>query len=238
MKLLTTCLASAALAAGAGAFSYFQDFEELELGDLDGQDGWLTDVSGAPDPQVVDLGGNRAVLLEVPDTAGTYALIELPIPDLIDAGLTKVTVSFDIFRPQLDVTMNQNLWWYWYDPGTPTYGLQWDQGGGTTMPFGFESGAASTQTIYGRFVNITMEWDVAAGLAQSWYDGVAVDVDFPISSIDALTGWAIYLSHDAGTGTGLGRAYIDNFSIEAVPEPATLAALGLGSLVLIRRRRR
>jgi hypothetical protein len=43
-----------------------------------------------------------------------------------------------------------------------------------------------------------------------------------------------------GTGTsgGFNNIYVDNYMVQAVPEPATMAALGLGVAALIRRRRK
>lgn len=237
MRFLTTCLASATLVAGAGALTYFQDFEGMSQGELDGQGGWVGYTSGGNTPQVVDYFGNQVVLLETPDVSGTFSVMELAVDDLVALGYTKVTVTFDILRRDLDVSLVQNLWWYWFDTGTPTYGLQWDQGS-QTMPFGFNPNSSATPTIFNRFVTLKQEWDLGTGLAQSWYDGNPVDVDYPITGIAELTGWAIYLAHDAATGTGRAEAYIDNFSIEAVPEPTSLAALALGAAVLLRRRRR
>ncbi|MFQ3676804.1 MAG: PEP-CTERM sorting domain-containing protein [Fimbriimonadaceae bacterium] len=237
MRCLTTCLASATLIAGAGAYTYFQDFESMSLGDLDGQDGWVGSASGGDAPQVVDYLGNRVVKLATPDVSGTNSRMERPIDDLVALGCTKVAVTFDVLRRSLDASLVQNLWWYWFDTGQPTYGLQWDQGN-QTMPFGFNPGAGATATVFDRFVTLRQEWDLSAGLARSWYDGNPVDVDYPITDIAQLTGWAIELAHDAAGETGRAEAYIDNFGIEAVPEPTGLTALALGALALVGRRRR
>lgn len=42
----------------------------------------------------------------------------------------------------------------------------------------------------------------------------------------------------SGGGAGEDRSYVDDFVVEAVPEPATMAALGLGVAGLISKRRR
>lgn len=161
----------------------------------------------------------------------------LEIDDSVALGYTKVTATFDILRRGLAVSLVQILWWSWLDAGTPTCGPQWDQGG-QTMPFGFNPNSSATPTVFDRFVTLKQEWDLSTGLAQSRHDGNPVDVDYPITGIAELTGWAIYLVHDAATGTGRAEAFIDNFSIEAVPEPTGLAALAMGAAVLLRRRRR
>ncbi|MDW8291359.1 MAG: PEP-CTERM sorting domain-containing protein [Armatimonadota bacterium] len=211
-------------------------------GVLNTQDGWVAlggGISGdtprvvaAPEPVL----GRQAVRLEVGDSQGDLSLMFLPIVDPLAAGYPIVIVSFDIYRvgPQ----QTQNLWWFWVDNGVPTYGLQWDLSN-QTHPFGWNPGASSVPTIFDRYVNITMKWDFTQMKAYSWYDGVMVDNGIPISGITSLTGWGIMLAHDAATGTGADVAWIDNFSIHVVPEPASLAVLAGGVLALagIRRRR-
>lgn len=226
-----------ALASQAGAYLYFQDFESLELGPLQGQGGWTTGISGGGfDPEVVDLGGNRAVKLSVPDLLGSSSMMELVTGDVL-TGNSRFLVAYDILRPITTAPLYQNLWWGWTGTGSPIYGLQWDQNGGVTAPFGFNSGANMVQSVFGRFARIEMVWDLGTGVAQSWYDGTQVDVAYPIQGIDMLFAWSISQSHDADTGTGVGEAYIDNFTLEAVPEPASFAALGLGLAIALRRRR-
>ncbi len=199
-------------------------FETFALGDANGQDGWTgeSDPAGGTPPQVVDAsGGNpvqgtKSIRLEVPDASGAKSILTLPIDDLVAAGYKLITVSFDIYRASADSPL-ENLWWYWFDTGSPTYGLQWDIGG--TRPFGFEAGAGEATTIKDRWVTIVQEWNLEENVAKSWYDGVAVDSAFPISGILTLTGWGIALQHDAGTGTGPEVAWIDNFFITASTDP-------------------
>ncbi len=99
-------------------------------GVLNGQDGWLSEGGGpsgdtarvvvSPEPTV----GGQAVRLELGDSQGDYSLMARPIDDPLAAGWPIVIVSFDIYR--IGPTQKQNLWWYWFDSGEPTYGLQWD----------------------------------------------------------------------------------------------------------------
>ncbi len=209
----------------------------IVLGPLAGQDGWTSGGGGGgADPVVVSAPhpvlGQQAVKLEVPDIQGATSSMDHAIPAINLAGQI-VTVSYDIYRPAGQYAP-ENLWWWWWDAGEPTYGLQWDLGG--TLPHGWNPGAGSTPTVFDRYANVTMVWDFQESKAYSWYDGVLVDDGIPIANITTLTGWTIYLGHDAATGTGASIAYIDNFVITAVPEPASLGLLALGGLLLMRRR--
>ncbi len=214
-------------------------FEDYAPGDLGGQNGWTTgvDLGGtfatvvqAPSPVV----GQKAVALRVGDVQGDKAWMDHAIT-LPSVANQIVTVSFDVYRPAPGPNqVAQNLWWWWWDNGTPTYGLQWDLGG--TLPHGWNPGAGSAATVYDRYANITMVWDFQQSKAYSWYNGVQVDNGIAMTDITKLTGWSIVLGHESSSGTGASAAYIDNFVISAVPEPATLVLAGLGALILRRRR--
>lgn len=222
-------LSSVAFAAGYDS----QGFEFFSLGALNGQDGWTAGQSGsgaapavvtAPHPVL----GQQAVKLEVADVQGDTSWMEhgfVPA-DLIAAGYTNLVVSYDIHRHD---GPKQNMWWWLWDAGEPTYGLQWDIGG--TLPHGWNPGAGSATTVTGRYANVTMEWDLVTMKAYSWYDGSVVDNGIPITNLTSLTGWAIWLTHDAGNGSGGDVAYIDNFAAVATPEPASLLLALLGTLL-------
>jgi hypothetical protein len=245
--VLTAVLAAMSLAGSAWAVTLYDSngFEPptFALGALAGQDGWTgSGGGGGAVPLVVTVPspviGLQAVCLEVPDLQGATSVMDHVIPALNLAGAV-VTVSFDVYRPApAPGNYAQNLWWWWWDAGEPTYGLQWDQGGGLTLPNGWNPGAGQAATVYGRYANVTMVWDFTQMKAYSWYDGAIVDNGIPIANIARLTGWTISLSHDSATGTGGSLAYIDNFSITVVPEPASWVLLALGGLLLLPHRLR
>ncbi|GIV14585.1 MAG: hypothetical protein KatS3mg022_0020 [Armatimonadota bacterium] len=210
-------------------------------GVLDGQDGWVGAPSGtfgdwsrvvkAPEPVL----GQQAVRLEVGDSQGDQSLMARAIPDPLAAGWKVVIVTFDIYR--VGPNQKQNLWWYWFDAGEPTYGIQWDLSN-ATHPFGWNPGATSTPTIFDQYATLKMVWDFNQMKAYSWYNGVLVDNGIPISGITSLTGWGISLSHDAASGSGADVVWIDNFAIHVVPEPASVAVLAGGVLALVGIKRR
>lgn len=228
-------LASPVLAAGYDSFGFEPPL--FALGPLNGQDGWSAGASGggippmvvtSPDPVL----GTQAVRLEVGDTQGDTSWMEHAfIPaDLLAAGYTNLVVSYDVYR--VDPGPHQNLWWWLWDAGEPTYGLQWDLDG--TLPHGWNPGAGSAPTVFNRYATVKMEWDFITMKAYSWYDGNLVDNGIPITNITKLTGWTIYFGHDSATGTGADVAWVDNFQAVAIPEPAALALIAVG-LVLRRR---
>ncbi len=243
--ILATGVAAMSLAGSASAVTLYDSngFESpaFTLGALPGQQTWTGGGAGggavplvvtAPDPVL----GSQAVRLEVPDAQGATSFMDHAIPAIGLAGQI-VTVSFDIYREQNPWL--SNLWWWWWDAGSPTYGLQWDAGTGSpgqTLPNGWNTGAGAAVTVMGRYANVKMVWDFQQSKAYSWYDGVLVDNGIPIADITALTGWTIQLGHDEATGSGPEVAWIDNFSMTVVPEPASLALLALGGLLVIRRR--
>lgn len=218
-----------------------QGFEAptFATGPLNGQDGWVAGLDGsgmepvvvtAPDPVM----GDQSVRLEVPDVQGSNSWMEhaADLTSAIGAG-EKVVISFDIYRSLNSEGKLQNMWFWLWDAGTPTYGLQWDAGP-STLPYGWNPNAGSVPTVVDRWANLTLEYDFGTMTCSSWYDGALVDNQIAINPngddpITSITGFTIVLGHDAGDGTGGDVAFIDNFSM--TPEPASLLLVALGALI-------
>jgi len=237
------------VAANSGSAYVLYDSNGFESptfvpGSLDGQDGWVagTGIQGgmmptvvtAPDPVV----GEQAVRLEVPDTLDSASTIMHGFP-AFSVSQRVLTVRFDIYRQEESGAASAI--WFLSEYFQPYFGMQADQdgAGNVTLPFGFgwRPEAGSAPTVMGRYANVTLVWDFGVMKAFSWYDGGLVDDGFPIrTNTNYQQAWYLDLYQDGPTGRGPEAVWIDNFSIELVPEPATLALMGLGGLILVSRR--
>lgn len=116
---------------------------------------------------------------------------------------------------------------------TPSGGLQLEvngavQGSITSAPAGW------TNT---NFFNLSYNVNTATGRISSVIFG-GQDFSSDFSSTTAFTGAAVNVVGFYGDAAGLSSmGYVDNFQVATVPEPASLAVLGVGGLVMLRRRR-
>ena len=99
--------------------------------------------------------------------------------------------------------------------------------------------AFTAATVFDTWVNIWLELNLATGaLSAGFDDGTAGSATFTDTwtLIDfAPASAAVYT---AFVGSGAGTTRVDNILIEAIPEPATLAVLGIGGILALLRRRR
>jgi len=79
-----------------------------------------------------------------------------------------------------------------------------------------------------------------AGKFRIYVDGVLVSTENFTAGVSDSLGIDARMINRAQTGSSKGRAHFDNFHMNtatAVPEPATMVALGLGAIAAIRRRK-
>lgn len=129
-------------------------------------------------------------------------------------------------------------------------GEQWRNGGNTTaqkLEFGYALDPTQTGTINGAGYTLVSGLDFTGPIASATagaLDGNAtanrvVGITSTITGLNWQNGQDLWVrwrdANDAGNDHGLA---IDNYSMSAVPEPASMIALGLGISGLIARRRR
>ena len=140
-----------------------------------------------------------------------------------------------------------------YLPGTATqsvqYGLQmYDNVGGYVAGMMFD--VANNLVIGDDGINVQV---LGAGIARDRWVQMEMVADYDVDTITFrvdgvnIGGFAygsalpdlgdFDLVNFAVNSTAVNTAYFDDFGVKAVPEPASMAALGAGALALIRRRR-
>lgn len=225
------------------------------------------DVASAGVSSLTAAGGNNAAVVADPTGAGRGQVIKLsaPIPrnddgtgnfrrvsgaiftwgtlggplDLAMPGYTQIRVKYDVFV--VDGKF-QNLY---FTNGGQDANFSQTINDGRWFRFGGSQTANGTVTA-GRWWSVTLEYDKAgAGTrAGSITNGVNT---YNVSatglglsndpSAQAFYRFNVRTVTDFRPGGPASEWYVDNFSVEAVPEPATMAVLGLGALAVIRRRR-
>lgn len=147
--------------------------------------------------------------------------------------------------------------------GTSPYGARFlDFNGGNTAPIGSATQDFGTTTLgttyvvsfaYGQYggmvgdqtLNVTINATSVPAVALQTYTNIAPSTDFGTifkraSFTFVGTGLPTGITFtDAGTtNTFSTDLFVDDVSVQAVPEPATMAVLGLGALGLLRKKRR
>ncbi|MCC7434177.1 MAG: PEP-CTERM sorting domain-containing protein [Methanoregulaceae archaeon] len=221
MKFLLV-LGGSVVATTAMSASFFDNFDRPDAGDLGsnwtnvaGTIGIVNNQAMAPSTSTnvalvtgySDTAANTAISFDVSHTSGTVAFAAAVLGYTSNSSSIFVKVQDNLS----DGTFNR-AFFYIGDNGS---------GGG----FGFDDMTPFTSArVY------------------VWFSGTvaSLGIDTNFDMVLDQTYSRDYGTSAWGTGAGLsayGDAAIDNYGINAVPEPATLAALGLGVAALLRRRR-
>jgi hypothetical protein len=110
---------------------------------------------------------------------------------------------------------------------------------------GNEGGAASATVavsgVTNSNANFSLVIDVATGTADGYFGspetGTLLINDFDLVGTSTLTAWKANLLAMDNIIVWGNQAIHDNLEVSAIPEPASLALLGLSTVVLLRRRR-
>jgi len=88
-----------------------------------------------------------------------------------------------------------------------------------------------------QYVNLSLAADFTAGTLTGYFNGSALPDVGSLNGATDFHDFDLFLGSTSTSGGTRARGGFDNYSISAVPAPASLALLGLGGLVAGRRRR-
>lgn len=249
-KVLGACLTLAACSAVNAQLYVYDDFSAADSGTGFAESSWSSPITYSSDNP---LGAGLGQYVENQDFGESFRRISAAAKAAIDARTGAGQTFWIGFLTR---------WHGAAGPGLQNYGgvqlRQGDTGTGSKRFFlgapweasnwgagtegdtnSVESNVALSDTV----VLITAELDLTAGLADMYINNSLVLSDLAINSGAVTMSTLDVLKIEAGSGTGQ-KIAVDELRIGAtsgdvqpVPEPATMAALGLGALALIRRRK-
>jgi hypothetical protein len=214
-----------------------------------GIDGWAAGSgSGSGQTASTDYASAGTQSLKFTYTGGTFASVRHALPTF---GANAVTISSDIYVPSgngadrlfglyLSSSATGTL-------GSTVLGLSIGSNGAVragktwSATYGAATiGTAATGSFADRWLNISLTFDPATFVGTTTISGFGAGQSAITSSFTAVTA-PLNINVDADyltSASAAGTAYFDNLSVSAVPEPASMAALGLGVAALLRKKRK
>lgn len=228
MNRMLTSAAIAALVAGAFAQSFIESFENVvatgtpSSGTLVADQTWTYTNLSTPVGTVGWFAGNPAVFAAHQGTG--YAGVNFN--SVAGANL----INNWLFSPVVTFQNGDQISFY----ARQTTGNSFPDR--LRLRIGF-NGASTDVADYGTILLTINEGLTGPGFPDTWTEFTAV-----VTGLTGPTAGRFAFHYDVPDGGPLGTNSnyigIDTVSYEAVPEPATLAALGLGALAVMRRRRK
>lgn len=190
------------------------------ISDFEGSlDGWYTDsyTTGTISQSTIGAtSGSGSMLCEAPGGWQSVAKVDIKAFRYI-LGTPGATISADITSFAADMTGG------WKEVLMVINAQNYDDDGDSSNNIGWNQFNLIAMDLSG--VPQTMTWEIP------------VDLSTKIAGSNDNIAWfeLLIISNTEDAAGSVGKFYIDN--IQAIPEPATMALLGLGGLALLRRRR-
>lgn len=231
--LLAAILCCGLVAVAQATIIYSTGFESptFTTGNLDGQNGWdghsFATASAAKVQTAVTHAGSQAVAIDAsPIPSSAWYVKDLSF-NPITAGTPIVTVAWSM---RVDTGSLLSSAW-----GVDVYGSDGARVGyiqvDSTNTVKFAGSATTTTITRGTWYDFALVFDYAAHTYQGFLNGTTVA---PAATMPSYNGFGD--ADLACWGAGYDKAYFDDYSVVATPEPASLGLLALGALTVLRRR--
>lgn len=232
-------MAAVALAVGtSSAFAQYvtYDFDSYTLGSIAGQGGWEgwtgnAAVAGTVTAEQAFSGTQSLKVVKGNDTVHPFTQVSSGQWTLSMQQYVPSTASGQIYT----ILMNSypaNLNWSVQTLVDASAGLIGEFDGWSGVQQG-----SSLSVVKDAWVELRYEIDLTANTLSAYYNGSLLGSHaWQSGGQNQFQALDIYPSEDASSGLA-GAVYYDNVKLQQIPEPGTLALLGLGGLALALRRR-
>lgn len=219
---LLVVLVGVTLVAATGANAWFDGFEDYAAGSgIIDQGTWVgwnrTGTDDAPVTDAIAASGEKSLQL------GGEAMVDL-VPEFTGVTSGVWTMTAQTYIPENATTGYFDIGWVTWDEGAQAH--IWCGAISFDLPNGTVEG--TLPLVRDQWIEAKAVFDVDAMTVATYYNGVESNDPggFGEHEVAGLDIW---------TAEGTSTLYIDDISM--VPEPATMALLGLGALALLRKRR-